>query len=48
MAESLAWDGASGVYLVDEEALRWLDLRRRYLVTALEAKRDRAHVARSG
>jgi hypothetical protein len=46
-AESLAWDGRGGVYFVDGSALRWLDLRRRYLVTALDAKRDGAHVARS-
>jgi hypothetical protein len=46
-AESLAWDGARGVYFVDDGALRWLDLRRRYLVTALDAKRGRSHVERS-
>lgn len=39
-AESLAWDGAGGVYFVDDGSLRWLDLRRRHLLTVLDAKRD--------
>jgi hypothetical protein len=40
MAHSLAWDGAGGIYFVDDGALRWLDLRRRYLVTVLDAVRS--------
>jgi hypothetical protein len=41
MAHSLAWDGTGGLYFVDEGALRWFDLRRHYLVTVLDAERDR-------
>jgi hypothetical protein len=35
------------VYFIDEGTLRWLDLRRRYLITVLDAKRDLAPVERT-
>lgn len=40
-AHSLAWDGTGGVYFIDDGALRWLDLRRRHLVTVLDASSQR-------